>query len=56
MKETNLKIFRFLQELKSKNVSISYNDPEVFMGLQDLKLDDIKYLMGIFYHYNLIID
>jgi len=42
MKETNLKIFRFLQELKSKNVSISYNDPEVFMGLQDLKLDDIK--------------
>lgn len=42
MKETIYKIHGFLQELKSKGIAISYTDPQVMMGLQDLKLEDIK--------------
>jgi len=42
MKESLFKIQQFLQNLKEKGITISYQNPKVLMGLQDLKLDDIR--------------
>lgn len=42
MKESLFKIQDFLNDLKNKGVSISYNNPQVLMGLQDLKVEDIR--------------
>jgi len=42
MKETLFKIQEFLQDLKDKGIQISSHNPQVLMGLQELKLDDIR--------------
>lgn len=42
MKESLFKIQDFLSNLKAKGISISMQNPQVLMGLQDLKLDDIR--------------
>jgi uncharacterized protein YsxB (DUF464 family) len=42
MKETLFKIQEFLQDLKNKGIQISSHNPQVLMGLQELKLDDIR--------------
>jgi hypothetical protein len=44
MKESLLKIRGFFIEMKQNGVNLSYNNPQILMGLHDLKLDDIKYI------------
>jgi len=42
MKESLYKIQQFLKNLKEKGIHISYENPQVLMGLQDLRLDEIR--------------
>jgi hypothetical protein len=42
-KETLNKIRAHFIELKERNVKLSFNNPEVVMGLHNLKLEDIRY-------------
>jgi len=44
MKESVFRIQEFLQNLKEKGISIACNDSQVLMGIQNLKLDDLRYL------------
>jgi hypothetical protein len=43
MRESLTKIRDLFVELKAQGVALSYNNPQVLMGLHGLKLDDIKY-------------
>jgi hypothetical protein len=42
MKESLFKVQDFLADLKKKGVRISTENPQVLMGLQNLKIDDIR--------------
>lgn len=42
MRESLSKIRELFIELKGQGVALSYNNPQVLMGLHGLKLDDIK--------------
>ena len=42
MRESLTKIRDLFIELKSQGVALSYNNPQLLMGLHGLKLDDIK--------------
>ncbi len=43
MRESLTKIRDLFIELKNQGVALSYNNPQLLMGLHGLKLDDIKY-------------
>ena len=42
MRESVFRIQEFLQSLKEKGISIACNDSQVLMGIQNLKLDDLR--------------
>ena len=42
MKESVFKIQEFMQDLKDKGVSISCNNSQVLLGIQNLRLEDLR--------------
>jgi len=42
MKESVFKIQEFMQDLKEKGVSLSFNNSQVLLGIQNLRLDDLR--------------